>query len=155
MSLAIAGTVVSGAANLTNAYSAYQQGKAEQSVARYQERAAQIAARDAEARGAAEEMRFRQRVSTVKGAQRAQLAASGVVLDQGSALDVLSDTAAYGELDALNIRADAQREALELRSRAKMFKYEGRASRQAAKMKIIGGSLSNASKTAMSLGSFL
>jgi hypothetical protein len=39
------------------------------------------------------------------------LAASGVEVDDGSALDILGDTAELGELDALTIRSNAEREA--------------------------------------------
>ena len=39
------------------------------------------------------------------------MAANGVDLSSGSPLDILGDTAMYGELDALTIRSNAEREA--------------------------------------------
>jgi hypothetical protein len=44
------------------------------------------------------------------------MAANGIEIDSGSPLDVLMDTAQLGELDALTIRANAEREAYGFRS---------------------------------------
>jgi len=68
-------------------------------------------AQDAVDRGYVREQEHRNKVSNLKGRQRAVLAASGVEVDTGSALDILEDTAALGELDALTIRSNAEREA--------------------------------------------
>jgi len=75
-------------------------------------------AQDAIARGKKEEAIHRTKVSQLKGRQRSVLAASGVVVDQGSALDILQDTAMLGELDALTIRSNAEREEYEHKVRA-------------------------------------
>lgn len=75
---------------------------------------AQIAewqAQDAVDRGAVKEKQHRIKVAQLKGRQRSVLAASGLEVDDGSALDVLGDTAELGELDALTIRSNAEREA--------------------------------------------
>jgi hypothetical protein len=71
---------------------------------------ADLQARDARIRGKQEEAAFRQNLEEVKGQQRAGFAASGVVVDKGSSQDVLLDTAAQGELDALTIRRNAKME---------------------------------------------
>lgn len=70
-------------------------------------------AADARARGAKEEAALRVKVAALKGRQRSALAASGVEVGSGSALDILGDTAALGELDALTIRSNAEREEYE------------------------------------------
>jgi len=75
-------------------------------------------AEDAIARGKKEEAIHRTKVSQLKGRQRSVLAASGVVVDEGSALDILEDTAMLGELDALTIRSNAEREEYEHKVRA-------------------------------------
>ena len=75
-------------------------------------------AEDAIARGKVEEAVHRTKVSQLKGRQRAVLAASGVVVDSGSALDILGDTAELGELNALTIRSNAEREEYEHKVRA-------------------------------------
>jgi hypothetical protein len=45
------------------------------------------------------------------GKQRADAAGSGLLIDDGSNLDVVSDTAGYGKLDAMTIENNARREA--------------------------------------------
>jgi len=82
---------------------------------------AQARAQDAEARGRVAEKQHRQRVSQLKGTQRAGFAASGVLVDSGSTQDVLEDTAVFGELDALTIRHNAATEAFGERMQAANF----------------------------------
>jgi len=76
---------------------------------------------DAVERGAVKEKGFRKSIEGFKGKQRAELAASGVVVDQDLALDLLLDTAEIGEVDALNIRNNAAREAFGYRAQAEGF----------------------------------
>lgn len=104
---------------VASAYGQMQQGKADAAQANYQAAVgrnnailAQRAAEDARARG--DEAARRQAVQTkqLAGRQRAVLAANGVLVDQGSALDLTSDTAEIGKLDELTIRSNAEREAL-------------------------------------------
>lgn len=63
--------------------------------------------------GRVAEEKFRQRGEQLKGSQRAGFAGSGVVVDSGSAMDVLEDTTELVELDALNIRHNAELEAFD------------------------------------------
>lgn len=72
---------------------------------------AEQSAADATARGRQAETRQRRGMRQLAGAQRAALGASGVVLDSGSALDVVQNDQALGEFDALTIRNNAAREA--------------------------------------------
>jgi hypothetical protein len=108
------------------AYSSIEQGKAAAAVAKDNERVSRWQAKDALLRGQVEESRYRRRLAQFKGMQRTRLAASGVVLDQGSALDVLEDTAAEGEFNALTIRANAEREAYGFTTAAAQFGYGGK-----------------------------
>jgi hypothetical protein len=71
---------------------------------------AALQGQDAAQRGLEEEQRFRSSVRGLVGSQRAGFAAQGVTVNQGSAVDVQADTAYLGELDALQIRANTQRE---------------------------------------------
>ncbi|MCF8533393.1 MAG: hypothetical protein K9G48_10355 [Reyranella sp.] len=71
---------------------------------------AEYNAQDAERRGAVEEERQRRKTSLLLGTQQARFAAQGSDLE-GSPLDLLGDTAAFGEQDALSIRYQAAREA--------------------------------------------
>lgn len=70
-----------------------------------------ISARDAMARGLQEAEQHETTVQQLWGEQRATLAASGVMVDQGSAADIQRDTLAMGARDALTIRSNAAREA--------------------------------------------
>lgn len=86
---------------------------------------AEARADDAIERGKKEESAFRKKVQQAIGSQRAALAAAGVELDEGSALDIQSETAALGEIDALNIRNNASREAFGFKSQAIQAKQQG------------------------------
>jgi len=72
---------------------------------------ADLQAEDAIARGADDESRLRGQVRGIIGAQRAAGAANKVDVGFGSTLDVQADAAFLGELDALQVRSNAQREA--------------------------------------------
>jgi hypothetical protein len=68
-------------------------------------------AADAISRGQSGEFNSRLRTAQLKGTQTASLAAHGVALDQGSALDVLTSTDVMGAADAATIRDNANKEA--------------------------------------------
>lgn len=72
---------------------------------------AQQMAQDALNRGQAKEQEQRRKTAALISNQRTAFAANGVDINSGSAVDVQADTAGLGELDALNIRNNAQREA--------------------------------------------
>jgi hypothetical protein len=118
--LSIAATVGSG---VMAAGGAIQQGRAQKQQANYQAAVernnATIAgwqAEDAQHRGQIEEQRQRLQTARLRGAQRAGMASNGVEIDSGSPLDVLMDTAQLGELDALTVRSNAEREVYGLRN---------------------------------------
>jgi hypothetical protein len=81
-------------------------------VARNNQIVARRAADDARRRGAIAADRQREATSQLIGKQRAALAGSGVKVDQDSALQLVVDTQGLGELDALTIRGNAEREAI-------------------------------------------
>jgi hypothetical protein len=112
---------VSGAQSILGAEQQAQQAAAQQNLRAYQasyqtavaRNAAQVSeynAQDAERRGAAEEARQRRKTSLLLGTQQARLAAQGTDLE-GSPFDILGDTAALGEEEALATRYQAAREA--------------------------------------------
>lgn len=76
------------------------------------------AAADAITRGQQSEMNQRLKTAQLKGTQTARLAASGVALDEGSPLAILTSTDVMGEADAATIRENAQKEANNYRTRA-------------------------------------
>lgn len=140
-------------------YGQIQQGKAAQKQADYQAKVAdnnakvaEYQAQDALDRGLIKEQQHRLKVSQLKGQQRSALAGSGVVVDSGSALDVLSDTAYFGEMDALTIRSNAEREAYQSRIGAQNFRAESTllalSGQQAVRAGRIGAVSSGLSQTA-------
>lgn len=91
--------------------SSVQQGKAAQAEANYQAAVARNNAKIAQSNAdqkrqeGIEEARM-QRIKTLQkvGSQQAAMAANGIDVSSGTALDVIEDTSAMGELDALTTR---------------------------------------------------
>ena len=122
----VAGVVVAGAA--LNAYASAEEASAANqalnynaSILEYNAKIAGIKAEKAEEKGVVAEARFRDQISQAIGSQRAAFASSGVVVDQGTAMDVVEETAMVGEEDALTIRYNAALEAFDHRTQATDF----------------------------------
>jgi hypothetical protein len=110
---AVALTVASGTAS---AYGQYQSGKYQEKVAKNNALIQGRMAEDALKRG------------QIKSQQAAKMGAAGIDMGVGSAADMLADTAMMGELDALTLRSNAQREAWGHDVQASNFLSEGRLS---------------------------
>jgi hypothetical protein len=105
---------------------AYQQSKATKAALEYQAAVdrnnAQLdeyRAKDSLERGAIEVNKQQLKTGQLKGTQRAALAARGLALDDGSALNILADTDYMGQVDADTIADNAAREAWAYRESAK------------------------------------
>lgn len=142
--MSFAGTAVSALGAITGATAAKAGGEYNAMVA---ENAA-IATRQA---AQYEEDRHRERVRSILSSQRAALGASGGGLE-GSALEILGQTAADAELDALAIRYSGTVEAARETSRAAASRLEGRAARSAGYLRAGGSLLTGGSKLAAALG---
>ena len=127
------------------AYGQMQQADYHSQVAKNNAIIADQQATDALKRGEEDERQHRLRVEALKGEQRSALAANGVILDDGSALDILADTAEQGELDALTIRNNAEREAYGHRVQAGNFRSEASAAKSSGYMSAGSTLLSGAS----------
>lgn len=114
------------ASTAMSAGSSFFSGRYNQQIADMNADMADAQARDAITRGQEEERRHRQSVQGLIGRQRAALAAQGVDVNSGSALDVQADAAKFGALDAVTIRNNAAREAWGYRVQAANYKAEGR-----------------------------
>ena len=112
-------------ANRAAAEAAERRGAFEAGVARNDAILAERLAADAIKRGdiAAEEQE--RKTKLLIGAQRAGFASHGVLVDEGSAGDVTEDTAAFGKLDELTIKHNAEREALGFRTQGANFQSSG------------------------------
>lgn len=127
---------------LIGAYGQFQEGETRSDIARQNKQVALQLAEDARLRGAIEEQRQREISGQVLGTQRARLAGSGVDISSGSALDILMDTAASAELDALAIRANAAREAYGYQVQAENFRQESKLYRRAGRLGAVSTLLS-------------
>jgi hypothetical protein len=87
-------------------------------VARNNAILAERRAQDAVVRGTEEEQQKRLQTAALRGQQLVMAAAGNVDTGYGSALDMLVDTTIQGELDALTIRTNAEREAYDFRMQA-------------------------------------
>lgn len=142
--------------------SSYKQGKQQQAMYNYQakvaEENAKIAGKNAanERQTGIEEARL-QRMKTLQavGSQQAAMAANGMDVTQGTSLDIIQDTSAMGELDALQIETNYERKALAYEqqgsnytNQARMDVIAGKNAYEAGKWKAVEAGLNGVSKTA-------
>lgn len=80
--------------------------------------------------GKVEEQKARINVSKFKGQQKASYGASGVEISTGSPVNVITDTAALGELDALTIKANASADAYNLHVKGVSAAAQGKLAKQ-------------------------
>ena len=141
------GAIATIASTALGTVSSVQQGKSQQAMYNYQAQVAnenaKIANKNAanERQTGIEEARL-QRTKTMQavGSQQAAMAANGMDITQGTSLDIIEDTAAMGELDALQIQTNYERKAQAYEQKANNFNNE-------ANMDVIAGK--NAYKTEM------
>jgi hypothetical protein len=124
MCFAAIGVIAGIAGTLVSAMGQMQQAKAASQAATYNSEVSNIMANDAILRGQAEEDAKRRETASLAGRQRAVMAANGVDITMGSPLQVLGDTARMGELDAISVRTDAEREATALRNQSQLYQAE-------------------------------
>lgn len=135
----IGGTALTGAGQVQAGIAANKAGEAN---ARIQT----IMAADARDRGRADEAEVRRRNAGFIGRQAAGFGASGAEINTGSSLEILGDTAQLGELDALRIRNNAEREAFAFETGAEISRTQGQNARTSSFLSaggtvLTGGSL--------------
>lgn len=122
--LQVGGAVASGVGAYQSSRGARAAYRAQGQVAENNARLAEWQAEDAIRRGARDVSRSRMKTAQLKGTQRAALAANGVDLGVGSALNILTDTDYFGDVDADTITDNAAREAWAIRNQAAGFRSE-------------------------------
>ena len=122
---AILSAVASTAVSVT---SSVQESNAAKAQAEYQARVQRENAKIAEENAAIErqqgiEEERMQRLKTARqvASQKTAMAANGIDISQGTALDVIEDTATMGELDALQTRYNYERQAIAYEAQANNF----------------------------------
>jgi len=132
IAMTIASTAMSVAGSIQQGQAQAAQAKYNAAVARNNQMIAQQNAQDALDRGAAEEQQQRKKTQMLIGQQRANLAVQGADLSSGSALDLVGDIAATGELDALTIRRNAALEARQYQVQGMNYQAENQLQQMAA-----------------------
>lgn len=98
--------------------------------------------------GAIQEEQHRAKVRQLAGTQRANLAANGVDLGSGTALDMVTETYTMGEQDALMVRYNAMNEAWGFRTEAVNDRNRGRFAKAQGKNAAMGTYLTTAASLA-------
>lgn len=168
ISALVVSVVAAVASTAMSVTSAVQQGKAAEKQANYQAAVnrnnAQIAQNNAnmERQQGIEDARL-QRMKTLQkiGTQQAGMAANGLDITQGTALDVIEDTAAIGELDAMTAQFNQERKAQAYESQAGNFLnqanldvFAGKNAYQAGMMNAVGAGFSGLSSAAGSVATY-
>jgi hypothetical protein len=117
------------ATTAASAAQAWTSGSYEMAIADRNYKQAKILSEDALARGEQRADANRRQVGQKIGAQKVGLAASGVDVGSGMALNIIGDTALLGELDTQIIRQNADREAKGYDSQAANFKAQKKAAK--------------------------
>jgi hypothetical protein len=110
------------------------EGEARAAAAEYNAKSAEQNAKLSVAQAREEERRLRVMSRKQLGDMRANYAASGVQME-GSPLDVLEESAATAELDALTVRHGGQVKAAQARSEASLQRFQGEYAKAAGYLK--------------------
>jgi hypothetical protein len=107
-------------------------------------------------RGDASARSILRKTRSLVGSQRAVLAAQGIDVDSGSAIDITEDSRVLGEMDALTVKNNAWMEAWGFRSQAEIYRSQGRMaqaeSRSKARNTLIAGAFGAISKGGQAAG---
>lgn len=150
----VASMVVTAAAGVYDADTRKKAGQYEAEVAEQNAKLDDFRAEQAGQIGAIREEQKRAQVREAVGSQRATLAANGVDLGSGTAQDMVAETTAMGEADALTIRFNAMNEAWGYRTQAVNERNGGKFAKWSANRQAMGTYLSTAGSL-MSMGSGL
>ena len=158
----IVSAVVATASTSMGIVAANQQSKSQQAMYNYQAKVAkenkEIAEQNAatERQQGIEEERL-QRYKTIQkvGAQQAAMAANGIDVTQGTALDVIEDTSTMGELDALQTRYNYERRAQAYEAEAGNFQNQANMDIISAKNANYAGKLNSISNGLAGMGNML
>lgn len=133
---------------LVGAVGSIGQGMAAQSAAKYNNQIAQMNAKleerkaaDALDRGKLEEQKQRMQSAGIEGRQLAAMGANNVDVSFGSPLEIINDTHYLGEMDALIVRTNANRESYDHRVAAENYRDQGQLGLMEGQSKMTGGFL--------------
>jgi hypothetical protein len=146
--VAIAAMVSAAASAGVSAYSANEQGKNAKRTGEFNAEMQRRTADDALQRGAIDAADKRQQTRQLIARQHAAQAASGLDTTSGTPLQIMTESAGMGELDALRTLNNAQRQASGLNASADLEIYKGNAAQSAGRFNAAGSILTGASSAA-------
>lgn len=142
LGLAIASTAIGAVGTIAQGQAAMNAAKYNAQVAEMNAKISDKKAADALERGRLEEQKKRMEVAGIKGRQLAAMGANNVDVSFGSPLEMINDTAYMGEMDALIVRTNANRESYDYRVQAVNQRAQGQLSLMEGKSKLTGSFLS-------------
>ena len=104
------GALMSGISAMQNQSAANQAADFNARMAEESADAAEVAALETTQKGQRDKTNLRKQIARHKGSQRASYGASGVLVDSGSAADIVGDTQMLGDIDAYVMEMNTQRE---------------------------------------------
>jgi hypothetical protein len=131
-----------------SAKASYDQGQVAKAVGRNNQIMAEYAAQDAVKRGDEDAARVRRQAATLKGAQRASMAAKGLDLGVGTSAELQDQVDFFGEIDQVTARDNAKREAWSLRAGGLNARAQGDASAQQGNLAAFSTLLSTSGQVA-------
>lgn len=146
--VAVASLVLTAAAGQQQAQAQKKAGQYQQEVSEQNAKLDDFRAGQAATLGSIREEAARAKVRQVAGSQRATLAANGIDLGSGTAVDLVSDTYTLGEADALTQRFNAMNEAWGYRTQGVNDRNSGRFARMTGNAQATGTYLSTAASLA-------
>ena len=108
------------------------QGNYQNEMANINAQFAELSAESAITRGNKQAADVKRNTKKIIGSQRAAMAAQGISIDSGSALDVQEDTAMIGELEAMKVKNNAWMEAFGYKVQAQQDRQQGKIGKMAA-----------------------
>jgi hypothetical protein len=135
-------------------YSSIASGESQKEAADYNAEVGRQKAKDSMQRGAIEGAAQQDKARRIAAAQAEGAAMSGVRLDTGTPLSLMTETAGLGELDKLRVINNAQREAWGYQAQSNLDEYQGKAAQRAGYLNGAGTFLGSASSAAGSYATF-
>lgn len=120
------------------AFGQYRKGQYERQIAYANAKIGDAQATDAIRRGTLAAGRVRTRTAQTIGEQRAAFGAQGIAMDSGSALDLQTDAAKFGELDALTVLDNARMESWALQTQAHNLRFQGDVAAKTGRQQALG-----------------
>jgi len=151
---AVVGAVVGTTTSIVSANNTKKVNEYQAKVAKDNAKIAEENARNERQSGLEESRRQRLRTLQTIGSQQTAMAANGIDISSGTALDTVQDTAELGELDSLMIQYNSERTAFNHETQANNFTNQANLDMFAARNAKTTGYLNAASNAASSIANY-